>query len=110
MYRVELKAKPCELLGTFPNEFLMYRVELKAGGKSAPNMLMLKFLMYRVELKVKGGGRPLSGGDGVPNVPCGVERRLRLLAQKSFISEFLMYRVELKAILSASFPQAFRSS
>ncbi len=73
MYRVELKAKPCELLGTFPNEFLMYRVELK--GAFYQNTLVRRklFLMYRVELKVKGGGRPLSGGDGVPNVPCGVE-------------------------------------
>ena len=53
----------------------MYRVELKAIGVSGVEVIMFMFLMYRVELKVVFAS--LSAIYGVvPNVPCGVERRV----------------------------------
>ncbi len=53
----------------------MYRVELKEDESKSNNKLKNNrmFLMYRVELKVR---KPtfLTSPNGVPNVPCGVER------------------------------------
>ncbi len=53
--------------------------------------------MYRVELKATTVLYGCVGGKKVPNVPCGVERKVFFfLALSNFL--FLMYRVELKAL------------
>jgi len=66
--------------------FLMYRVELKEGCYSPLTFACLWFLMYRVELKGNIGSNIGNGIiSAVPNVPCGVERHVHLLAKFPFI-------------------------
>ena len=56
------------------------------------------FLMYRVELKVPSNHAGLRPSIKiVPNVPCGVERRICPRSVWVLKHVFLMYRVELKA-------------
>ena len=75
--------------------FLMYRVELKDSSSMVVSDLTVSFLMYRVELKVGSVLQLIGERLKVPNVPCGVERKVHgdyLIRSLSF----LMYRVELK--------------
>ena len=77
MYRVELKAS---LSARFPHafrKFLMYRVELKDRGDPTVSLAFHSlFLMYRVELKGLLGIACVGKRRIVPNVPCGVERKI----------------------------------
>jgi hypothetical protein len=52
--------------------------------------------MYRVELKVLHGNTSFFLCFLVPNIPCGVERRLLPKLAIVFPIRFLMYRMELK--------------
>ena len=76
----------------------MYRVELKDKNlnKIAVSDESL-FLMYRVELKgFCNNSFLISFFSNVPNVPCGVERKLVQFSRLKWLKKFLMYRVELK--------------
>ncbi len=75
--------------------FLMHRVELKALLEGYYRIVITKFLMHRVELKGQCCGRRVCK-EGVPNAPCGVERRTGCWLALAFFG-FLMHRVELKA-------------
>ena len=60
-----------------PNMFLMYRVELKEEVSLHFLPVPFPFLMYRVELKASSGVRRATRTNvQVPNVPCGVERKV----------------------------------
>ena len=54
--------------------------------------------MYRVELKDVIPDIKNHHLNFVPNVPCGVERKIVLLGPAPPQVEFLMYRVELKVL------------
>ena len=53
----------------------MHRVELKEVFYCLVREYDNLFLMHRVELKVRLGQLPGTQAPGVPNAPCGVERR-----------------------------------
>ncbi len=79
----------------------MYRVELKGGKIARIKEGKGKFLMHRVELKAFQVFNTGLCYSTVPNVPCGVERKLKRPKREGG-KGFLMYRVELKESYSQS--------